>query len=86
VNAKRKRPSIEPRGLSVPQAAAYIGISPSAYRYLMRDGKVPQPVTIPGFERIIIDRAQLDAALDRLSGVECSHDAPSIVQDDPTWT
>jgi hypothetical protein len=60
---------IEPRGLSVPQAAAYVGISPNAYRYLMRDRKVPQPIKIPGFERQIIDKKQLDAALNALSGV-----------------
>jgi hypothetical protein len=65
VSKNRKEPvSIEPRGLSVPQAAAYYGISPNAYRYLMRRGVVPAPIKIPGFERQIIDKAQLDAAMD----------------------
>jgi len=58
---------IEPRGLSVPQAAAYYGISPNAYRRLMREGKVPQPIKIPGLDRQIIDKLQLDAVLDALS-------------------
>ena len=72
---------IEPRGLSVPQAAAYYGISPNAYRRLMREGKVPQPIKLPGLDRQIIDKLQLDAALDKLSGIG----RESIVPDDPTW-
>jgi hypothetical protein len=68
VSKNRKEPiSIEPRGLSVPQAAAYYGISPNAYRRLMREGKVPQAIKISGFERQIIDKVRLDAALDALS-------------------
>jgi hypothetical protein len=59
--------AIEPRGLSVPQAAAYYDISPNAYRRLMREGKVPQPIKIPGLDRQIIDKVRLDAALDALS-------------------
>jgi len=58
---------IEPRGLSVPKAAAYYGISPNAYRRLMREGKVPQPIKIPCLDRQIIDKLQLDAVLDTLS-------------------
>ena len=58
---------IEPRGLSVPQGAAYYGISPNAYRRLMREGTVPQPIKIPGLDRQIIDKLQLDAVLDALS-------------------
>jgi hypothetical protein len=62
VSKNRKEPfSIELRGLSVPQAAAYFGISPNAYRSLMREGKVPQPIQIPGFERQIVDKVRLDA-------------------------
>ena len=58
---------IEPQGLNVPQAAAYYGISPKAYRQLMRRGAVPGPIKISGFERHIIDKVQLDAVLDALS-------------------
>jgi hypothetical protein len=49
----------------------------------MREGKVPQPIKIPGFERQIIDRVRLDAALDKLSGIERDYNPPS--SDDPTW-
>ena len=85
--AKNRKDSngIEPRGLSVPQAAAYYGISPTAHRRLMREGKVPQPIKIPGLDRQIIDKLQLDAALDKLSGIGRDYSAPSIVSDDPTW-
>ena len=65
----RKEPfSIEPRGLSIPQAAAYYGISANAYRNLMRQGVVPEPIKIPGFERRIIDYEQVKASFDKLSG------------------
>jgi hypothetical protein len=33
----------------------------------MREGKVPQPIKIPGLDRQIIDKLQLDAVLDALS-------------------
>jgi hypothetical protein len=49
----------------------------------MREGKVPSPITIPGFERQIIDKLQLDAAMDRLSGIKRDYSPPS--SDDPTW-
>ena len=64
---RKESVGIEPRGLSVPKAAAYYGISPNAYRSLMREGKVPRPIKIPSLKRQIIDKLQLDAALDALS-------------------
>jgi hypothetical protein len=33
----------------------------------MREGKVPQPIKIPGLDHQIIDKVRLDAALDALS-------------------
>jgi hypothetical protein len=51
----------------------------------MREGKVPQPIKIPGLDRQIIDKLQLDAALDKLSGIGRDYSASSIVPEDPTW-
>lgn len=57
---------IEPRGLTLDQAAAYAGCATvSAFRDWIRKGIMPGP--IPGTHRF--DRKAIDAALDRLSGL-----------------
>jgi hypothetical protein len=35
-------PSLAPRGLSRPQAAEYIGVSPSKFDQLKEDGRMPE--------------------------------------------
>ncbi len=58
---------IEPRGLSKEQAAAYAGCeSLSAFNEWVRRGIMPRP--IPGTRKW--DRKAIDAALDRLSGLQ----------------
>ena len=58
---------IEPRGLSKEQAAAYAGCETlSAFNDWIRRGIMPGP--IPGTHKW--DRISIDAALDRLSGVQ----------------
>ena len=52
--------SLAPRGLSREQAAAYIGISPSLFDMLVKDGRMPGPKHINA--RTVWDRMQLDAA------------------------
>lgn len=56
--------SIEPRGLSRPEAAAYVGIGSTLFDALVRDGKFPQPARLNG--RLIWDRKALDRAMDEL--------------------
>jgi len=56
------------RGLSRTQAAAYIGVSPSLFDLLIRDGKMPKPKRANA--RTIWDRRALDQAFDRLQGGE----------------
>lgn len=59
--------SIEPRGLSKEDAAAYAGCeSMSSFNDWIRRGIMPGP--IPGTHKW--DRKAIDAALDRLSGLE----------------
>ena len=59
--------SLPPRGLSRAQAAAYIGISPSLFDEMVRDGRMPEPVRINS--RVLWDRLQLDEAFAALSDV-----------------
>jgi predicted DNA-binding transcriptional regulator AlpA len=56
--------SLAPRGLSHEQAAAYVGISPSLFDMLIKDGRMPGPKRINS--RVVWDRLKLDAAFDAL--------------------
>jgi hypothetical protein len=58
--------SLAPRGLSREQAAAYVGVSPSLFDMLVRDGRMPGPKRINS--RVVWDRLQLDAAFAALPG------------------
>jgi predicted DNA-binding transcriptional regulator AlpA len=63
--------SLPPRGLSREEAAAYVGISPSLFDTLVKDGRMPSPKRINA--RTVWDRLQLDAAFAALPG----DDAPA---------
>jgi len=62
--------SLAPRGLSREQAAAYIGVSPSLFDAMVKDGRLPQPKRINA--RVVWDRLKLDAAFDALPGDDAS--------------
>lgn len=62
--AKPLPPSIPPRGLTPDQAAMYVGYSAKVFSELVRQGLLPG--AMPGGN---YDRAAIDAALDRLSGL-----------------
>jgi len=57
--------SLAPRGLSREQAAAYVGISPSLFDTLIKDGRMPGPKRINS--RVVWDRLKLDAAFEALA-------------------
>jgi predicted DNA-binding transcriptional regulator AlpA len=57
---------IEPRGLSRIDAAAYLGVSPSMFDLMVKDGRMPPPKRINS--RTVWDRRQLDAAFENLPG------------------
>jgi hypothetical protein len=59
--------AIAPRGLSVRQASAYVGVSPGTFRKMVRLGLVPAPLKLPGFNRNIWDRLALDVAMTALA-------------------
>ena len=57
--------SLAPRGLSRVQAAAYIGVSPSLFDEMVKDGRMPKPMRINA--RTVWDRVKLDEAFAALS-------------------
>lgn len=59
-------PGIVPRLLTHEEAAAYCRLGPKSFDEWVRDGRLP--TALPRSRRW--DRAAIDAALDRLSGLE----------------
>jgi predicted DNA-binding transcriptional regulator AlpA len=62
----RLEPQIIPRGLSRPEAATYIGVSPSYFDQMVKDGRMPQPIRIGS--RVVWDKWEIDEAFDSLRG------------------
>ena len=60
--------SLATRELSREQAAAYVGVSPSLFDTLVKDGRMPGPKRINA--RTVCDRLQLDAAFAALPSNE----------------
>ena len=67
-------PTLPPRGLSRTEAAAYIGVSPTKFDEMVRDGRMPKPKRVDA--RIIWDRLKLDTAFDDLPGDEIDENNP----------
>lgn len=57
-------PYITPRGLNIRQAAAYWGVSPGTFKKLVRLGLAPAQLKLPGLDRNVFDRFELDRAID----------------------
>lgn len=53
-----------PRGMSREEAARYVGVSPSLFDEMVKDGRMPPPKTINS--RVIWDRYRLDPAFENL--------------------
>jgi len=60
--------SLPPLGLSRVQAALYIGISPSLFDEMVKDGRMPQPKRINS--RTVWVRVSLEEAFEALPGGE----------------
>lgn len=58
-------PSLPPRGLCREAAAAYVGVSPSKFDDMVKDGRMPPPVRVDA--RTIWDRRRLDKAFEALA-------------------
>jgi predicted DNA-binding transcriptional regulator AlpA len=62
--APLRRALIQSRGLSRMAAAAYVGISPTTFDQLVKDGRMPPPKRINS--RTVWDIRQLDEAFEAL--------------------
>jgi hypothetical protein len=71
--------ALPPRGLSRVEAAAYVGVSPTTFDALVRDGLMPGPKRVRA--RVLWDRHRLDAAFDALPG----EDPPGQDDEDNEW-
>jgi len=58
------KPLVQPRGLSRVAAATYVGISPTTFDGMVRDGRMPPPKRINA--RTVWDIRQLDEAFTAL--------------------
>lgn len=54
------------RGLNREQAARYIGISPTKFDEMVKDGRMPKPIRIDA--RCVWDRWRVDECFDDLDG------------------
>ncbi len=66
--------SLAPRGLSRIQAAAYIGVSPSLFDEMVKDGRMPKATRINA--RTVWNRMKLDEAFAALSDGNKDGDDP----------
>jgi hypothetical protein len=65
--SKQSLPSIQPRGLSITQAATYVGVSPNTLKKMVRLNLMPAPLKMPGMGRNVYDKLALDAAISALA-------------------
>lgn len=63
---RRIATNLHPRGLNRDQAARYVGLSPTTFARLVREGVMPEPIHFG--RRVVWDRRAIDEALDRMSG------------------
>lgn len=61
-----RRHKVEPRGLRRPDAAHYVGFSPTKFDQLVADGRMPKPKPVDGC--MVWDRYALDDAFEQLGG------------------
>jgi hypothetical protein len=58
------RGKIEPRGMSRIDSAIYVGVSPTLFDAMVKDGRMPRPKRINS--RTVWDRKRLDEAFETL--------------------
>jgi excisionase family DNA binding protein len=66
--------SLPPRGLSRVEAAQYVGVSPSLFDEMVKDGRMPAPKPINA--RKVWDRLKLDQAFEALPDSGGARDNP----------
>ena len=82
-SARALRQASQPRrGLRREEAATYVGIGPSKFDDLVKDGRMPKPRRIDGV--VVWDIVQLDAYFDCLPGDEST--TSDAWSDGYSWT
>lgn len=64
--------NLPPRGLAREEASAYVGVSPTLFDMMVKDGRMPKPKRINS--RTVWDIPQIDKAFDRLPGDDTQED------------
>ncbi len=72
-HAKQRTQTIAPRGLRRPDAASYVGVSPTKFDEWVARGVMPQPKRMDGV--VIWDRVTLDVAFEELPDSNVKADA-----------
>ena len=67
-----KNLQIPPRGMNIRQAAAYWGVSAGTFKKLVALGIAPSPLKLPGLDRNVYDRLELDRAMDAARQTEAA--------------
>jgi len=65
---------VAPKGFRREQAAAYIGVKPTLFDAMVKDGRMPKPKRINSLP--VWDRARLDAAFEALPDEDNTDDNP----------
>ncbi|MGE0700896.1 MAG: helix-turn-helix transcriptional regulator [Hyphomicrobiaceae bacterium] len=77
IRARLAAAGVVVRGLSLDEAAAYVGLSRHTFEKEVAAGRFPPALSLGTCDRHIWDRRALDAALDRLAGLpSAGHDEP----------
>ena len=63
-----------PRGMNRREAAYYVGVSPSLFDILVKDGRMPAPKRINS--RVLWDRISLDEAFEALPDEDSNNSNP----------
>ncbi len=74
------RLGITPRGLSLEEAAAYVGLAPATFLAEVEARVFPPHVGLDASRRRIWDRAALDKAFDKLSGLRQRNPSDPILE------
>lgn len=77
----RQPVALEPRRLTIADAAAYCGLTPGGFRQWVSIGRLPP--SLPGTHRW--DRKAIDFALDRLSGLPAGSASEAEENDMDRW-
>ena len=82
IRARLAAAGVVVRGLSLDEAATYVGLSRHTFEKEVTAGRFPPPLSLGVSDRQIWDRRALDAAIDKLAGLATTgHDEADATRD-----